>query len=114
MLMNIEGTTQLQGRGLGLALMTPYQDNKAIKEVESSKARSIPHCEINQCCDFLTQAFGFYENPSYVLCVSLFEPYHASTIPRRIHDPLSSIEVDGEQAYEVEDILDSRVSNHQP
>jgi hypothetical protein len=41
--------------------------------------------------------------------VSLLESYHTSTIPRRIHDPPSHIEVDGE--YEVEDILDSKISN---
>jgi hypothetical protein len=35
--------------------------------------------------------------------VSLLEPYHAFTNPRRIHDP--PIEVDGEQEYEV----DSRI-----
>ncbi len=33
--------------------------------------------------------------------VSLLEPYHASTNPRRIHDPLPPIEVDVEQEYEV-------------
>jgi hypothetical protein len=43
--------------------------------------------------------------------VSLLEFYHTFTIPRRIHDPLSLIEVDGE--YEMEDILDSRISNRQ-
>jgi hypothetical protein len=45
--------------------------------------------------------------------VSLLEPYHASTIPRRIHNQPSPIEVDGEHEYEVEDILDSRDSNCQ-
>jgi hypothetical protein len=43
--------------------------------------------------------------------VSLLEPYHASTIPRRIHDPPSPIEVNGEQEYEMVDILDSRIFN---
>jgi hypothetical protein len=45
--------------------------------------------------------------------VSLLEPYHASTNPRIIHDPLPPIEVDGEQEYEVDDILDSRIYNRQ-
>jgi hypothetical protein len=40
----------------------------------------------------------------HVLHVSLLEPYHMSTIPKRIHDPLPLIEVDGEHEYEAEDI----------
>jgi hypothetical protein len=50
----------------------------------------------------------------HVSHVSLLEPYHASTILRRIHDPLPPIDqIDGEQKYEMEDILDSRIFNHQ-
>ncbi len=56
------------GRGPSVALMTTYQDNKTIREMGSSKARSNFHCEINQCCGFPVQAFKFYENPSYVSC----------------------------------------------
>jgi hypothetical protein len=48
-----------------------------------------------------------------VFHVSLLEFYHMSTIQRRIHDPLPPIEVDGEQEYEVEDILNSKICNHQ-
>jgi hypothetical protein len=48
-----------------------------------------------------------------VFHVSLLEPYHASTILRRIHDPPPPVKVGGEQEYEVEDILDFWVSNHQ-
>jgi len=44
---------------------------------------------------------------------SLLEPRHASTNPRRIHDPLPPIKVDGEQEYEMDDILDSRIYNRQ-
>jgi hypothetical protein len=36
--------------------------------------------------------------------VFLLEPYHVSTIPRRIHDPLSPIRVNDEHEYEMEDI----------
>jgi hypothetical protein len=43
--------------------------------------------------------------------VFLLEPYHASTIPRKIHDPPPPIEVNGEQEYEVDDILDSKIFN---
>jgi hypothetical protein len=43
--------------------------------------------------------------------VSLLEPYHTSTIPRKTHEPHPPIVVDGEQEYEVEEILDSRISH---
>jgi hypothetical protein len=36
-----------------------------------------------------------------------------STIPKRIHDPLPFIEVNGEHEYEMEDILNSRIYNRQ-
>jgi hypothetical protein len=45
--------------------------------------------------------------------VSSLEPYHASTNPRKIHAPLPPIEVNDEQEYEVNDILDSRIYNRQ-
>jgi hypothetical protein len=110
MLINIRKSNQ--GRGPSLVSMTTYQDNKAIKEVGSLKARSILQCETNQCHDFLTQVFKFYENPSCVSCF-LVGTLPTSTIPRRIHDPPSPIEVHGEQEYEVKDILDSIISNSQ-
>jgi hypothetical protein len=44
----LEGITQLQGRGPGLVSTITYQDNKAIRDFGLSKARSIPHCELNQ------------------------------------------------------------------
>jgi hypothetical protein len=47
----------------------------------------------------------------HVFHVSLLEPYHTFTILGKIHDPLPPIKVDGEHEYEVEDILDSRISN---
>jgi hypothetical protein len=47
----------------------------------------------------------------HVFHVFLLELYHTSTIPRKIHDPLPPIEIDGEHEYEVEDILDSRIFN---
>jgi hypothetical protein len=45
----------------------------------------------------------------------MLEPYHASIILRKIHDPLPPIEVNSEQKYEVGvgDILNSRISNRQ-
>jgi hypothetical protein len=49
----------------------------------------------------------------HVFHVSLLKPYQRSTILGKIHDPPPPIEVDGEQKYEMEDILDSRVFNCQ-
>jgi hypothetical protein len=48
----------------------------------------------------------------HVFHVSLLELYHTSTILGRIHDLPPPIEVNGEHKYEMEDILDSRISNH--
>jgi hypothetical protein len=45
--------------------------------------------------------------------VSLLEPYHMFTILKWIHDPLPLIEVNNEQEYEMEEILDLRIFNHQ-
>jgi hypothetical protein len=90
--------------------MTTYQDNKAVKKVRSSEVRSIIHCETNQCHDFLIQAFKFYENLSCVSCF-LGGTLPTSTIPKKIHDPPSFTEVGGEQEYEVENNLDSRIFN---
>jgi hypothetical protein len=44
--------------------------------------------------------------------VSLLEPYRAFTIPWRTHEPPRPIVINGEQEYEVEEILDSRISHH--
>lgn len=43
--------------------------------------------------------------------VSLLALYHASTIPRRVLEPPLLIEVNGEQEYEMEKILDFKLSN---
>ncbi len=64
----LEGTTKVQGWGPCLASTATYQNNKAIREVGSSKARSILHYETNQCHGLPTQASRFYENPSCVSC----------------------------------------------
>jgi hypothetical protein len=49
----------------------------------------------------------------HVFHISLFEPYHTSTILGWIHDTPPPIKVDSEQEYEMEDILDSWVFNYQ-
>ncbi len=90
-----KGIRHLKGRGLGLASITTYQNNKAIKEVGLSKAMSIPHCETNHCHGFPIQASKFYDNPSYVSCFligPLPHVYHS----KKNHDPPKPIEVDGE------------------
>jgi hypothetical protein len=48
-----------------------------------------------------------------VFHVSLLEPYHAYTILRWILEPPSLIEVNGEQEYEIEEILNFKLSNQQ-
>jgi hypothetical protein len=47
-----------------------------------------------------------------VFHIFLFKLYHISTILRRIHNPPPPIEINGEQEYEMKDILDSKISNH--
>jgi hypothetical protein len=92
--------------------MTTYQDNKTIRKVKSSKARSILHLQTLNIVVFQLKFIGSMK--IRLMChVSLLEPYHASTNPRRIHDPLPPIEVNGEQEYEMDDILDSRIYNRQ-
>jgi hypothetical protein len=65
-----------------------------------------------------TQTSKLYENPSCVSCLFI------GTLPRIYHSNKNSwsplppptpppIEIDGEQEYEVEDILDLSISNHQ-
>ncbi len=48
-----------------------------------------------------------------VFHVSLLEPNHVSTIPRRTHKPPPLIVVEGEQEYKVEEILNLKISHHQ-
>jgi hypothetical protein len=47
-----------------------------------------------------------------VFHVSLLEPYYASIILRRIPKQLPSIELNSEQKHKMEEILNSRISNH--
>jgi hypothetical protein len=92
--------------------MTTYQDNKAIRKVKSSKAKSIPHLQTINVMVFQLKFIGSMKI-RLMFHVSLLEPHHASTNPRKIHDPLPPIEVNGEQEYEVDDILNSRIYNRQ-
>ncbi len=41
--------------------------------------------------------------------ISLLEPYHTSTISRKIHDSPPSIKINGEQEYEMDNILGSKI-----
>jgi hypothetical protein len=45
-----------------------------------------------------------------VFHVYVLEPYHASTIPGWVLEPPSPIEVNGEQEYEMEKILEFKLS----
>jgi hypothetical protein len=68
MLMNIKRNNLVSSWGPSLASTKTYQNNKAIKEVGSSKVKFNIHYETNQCCGFPIQASKFYENPSCVSC----------------------------------------------
>ncbi len=43
----------------------------------------------------------------------MLELYHDSTIPWKTHEPPPPIVINGEQEYEVKEILDSKISHHQ-
>jgi hypothetical protein len=75
--------------------MTTYQDNKAIIEVGLVDVKFIPHCQQINAMAFQLKLLGSMRMHS-MFHVSLLESYHVSTIPRKIHDPLPPIEVDGE------------------
>ncbi|RXK38911.1 hypothetical protein M231_03860 [Tremella mesenterica] len=47
-----------------------------------------------------------------VFHVQLLEPYQENTIPNRNQPPPPPIEVDGQEEYEVEAILDSKYDKH--
>jgi len=44
-----------------------------------------------------------------VFHVSLLEPYKESTLPGRVQEPPPPIEIDGDEEFEVSEILDSRI-----
>ncbi len=94
-----------------LVLTTTYQDNMTIREVGSLEAKSIPNCQRNHVVVFKLKFLGFMRI-HHVFHVSLLEPDHVFTIPRRVHDPLPFIEVDGKHEFEMEDVLDSKIYNH--
>jgi len=48
-----------------------------------------------------------------VFHVALLEPYRASDIPGRVQDPLPAVDVDGQEEFEVETVLDSRLRHGQ-
>ncbi len=104
-------TTKLQGQRPSLVLMTKYQNDTTFREIGLPKTWSIHHHQENQWSGLSTEAFKFHENSS---CVSFFfmKPYHASTILRKVPKPLSPIEINGEQEYKMEEILDLIIPNN--
>jgi len=75
--------------------MTTYQNNKAIREVRSSKAGPFFIVKQVNVMAFQLKLLGSMRI-HLMFHVSLLEPYHASTILGRIHDPPLPIEIDGE------------------
>jgi hypothetical protein len=47
-----------------------------------------------------------------VFHTSLLQPYHKNSIPGRVQKPPPPVIVDGEKEYEIEKILDSKVSRN--
>ncbi len=76
--------THSPNKHLYLQIMVYTSKHKAIRKIKSLKARSLPHYETNQCYGFPTQAFMFYDNPSYVSCLfvgTLPHIYHSKKNP---------------------------------
>jgi hypothetical protein len=92
--------------------MTKHQDNWVVKKIGLPKTWHVHHHEANKHSGIPIQASRFHEGPP-TFHVSLLEPYHVSTIPRRTHKLHPLIVIDGEQEYEVEKILDLRISHRQ-
>jgi len=88
-----------------------YQNNKTIKKVTHQRLGPFFIVKQINVMVFQLKLLGPMKiHPMFH--VSSLEPYHASTNPRRIHDPPSPIEVNSGQEHEVEDILDSRILIH--
>jgi hypothetical protein len=69
-------------------------------------SKSFHYLETNQCCD-LSIKLPNSMKIHHVFHISLLESYHASTILGKICEPPPPIKIDGEQEYEMEDVLDS-------
>jgi hypothetical protein len=92
--------------------MTTYQNNKTIRELDHQKLG--PFFIVKQVNVMVFQLKLRNSMRIHLLFhVSFLEPYHISTIPRRIHDPPTPIEVNGKHEYKMEDIWDSTNFNCQ-
>jgi hypothetical protein len=86
-------------------------NDMTFQEIGLLKTWSISHCEENQWCRLLASKFASSIKIHYVFHISLLEPYHTSIVLGKNHEPPSLIEINGEQKYTLENIIDSRTSN---
>jgi hypothetical protein len=94
-----------------LALTTiKHQNNSIVGKIGLLKTRPIHHHETNQHSGNPIQVSKFHEDSPHVSCF-IIGTHHVTTIPRRTHEPLPPIIIDGEQKYEVEKFLDSKISH---
>ncbi len=66
--MNSKRNNPISRSGTWLGFNNNVSKQQNHQRNDSSKVRSIFHCETNQCYGFPTQTSSSYENPSYVSC----------------------------------------------
>jgi hypothetical protein len=93
--------------------MTKHQNNLTIEKIKLPKIWLVHECETNKHYGIPTQTSRFHEDSPRVSCFIFGALPHVFTIPRKTHEPLPPIIVDGEQEYEVEEIFNSRISHRE-
>jgi hypothetical protein len=96
-----------------LDLTTKHQNNSTVEKIGLPNIWLVHHCETNLHSGIPTQVSRFHEGSPHVSCFIVGALHHASTIPKRTHEPPPPIVVDGEQDYEIKEFLDLGISHCQ-
>ncbi len=64
--------------------------------------------QIGWSSGLLVRASTPVQNPQCFFHVSLLEPYHENMIPERHQEPLVPVEIEGQEEFEVQEVLDSK------